>query len=421
MAYRVSRMVIAFLVGIVVARYLGPEQYGQLSYALAFITIFMGVAGPGMKDVVTRRFDLGQNSDSAIIRSSFRLMLISNLLMLGAALLVMMILRPGEELILMMAVVIGLGNLFRAFEIYELWFHFKLEMGKTVAVQAVSFLLVSMMKIGFVLGGISVFWFAVVMGAELLLSAIGFRFIFGRDRNKPVTGKTDDATLLQTSLSILKESVPSIAGLAFILLLFKADQVMLGWLHSDAEVGYYSVVIPFSESWLYIAIAVMTSVYPALLEKHRESAAAFNAFFRKTTGSLLWIAILIIIPVWFLGEFIILLFLGEPFAPSADILTIHVWSLLFIFLIEIMKKWYVIRQKLNLFLMIAGFAALFNILVNYWLIPLYGGIGAAWASVASYSIAGFFGLLIFSDTRSVAVLIIKSIPAPAGIIKSKLK
>lgn len=401
--YRILRMVIAFAVGIIVARYLGPEDYGRLHYALASVLIFMGVAGPGIKDVITRRFDANESETGSIINAGMLLIFISNMLMLSAALLMVITLRPGDELILMMAAVIGVGNLFRVLEIYELWFHYKLEMGKTVLVQGLSFFLISAGKIGFVLLGMEVFWFAILMGSELVLTGIGF-IILIKIRPQGVV-RSGERSISQLAVSIFRESIPSIAGVAFVLVLFKIDQVMLGWLSSDAEVGFYAVAVPFSEYWAFLAIAIVTSAYPALLEAFRKSDGSFDIYFKRTAGILGWLAIAIMIPVWFLGEWVILLFLGDVYAPSANILSIHIWSLYFIFMIELMRKWYVIQKKLHLFLYISGLAALINVLVNYALIPAMGGIGAAWATIIAYSFAGYWGLLLFRDTRKKLIIL----------------
>lgn len=415
-------MVVVFAVGILVARYLGPEAYGQLHYALAVIMIMMGVISPGLKDVTTRKFDAESHITGQILKATFRLMLLSNIVMFLLALLVVFLLRPGEDLIWMMAFVIGIGNLFRTFEVFELWFHYKLEMGKTVVIQAFSFLIVSASKLAFIYFGLDVFWFAAITGFELLLTGIGFWLLFavrGRQRldmaQKPAKG---------LKRALFGESLPGIAGLAFTLLLFKVDQVMLGWLLSDTEVGLYAVAVPFSEYWIFLAAALTVSMYPALLESYRDSASKFEDYFQRLCGILIWVSALIIVPVWLFGEFIILFFLGDVYAPSAKILSIHIWSLMFLFLIEPLKKWFVIRQQLRFFLIISGMAAFLNIAMNFWLIPGLGGQGAAWATITAYSCAGFWGLLFFRETRPAMRNIILSVGAPVKMFikyKNKLK
>ena len=51
---RILRMAISLFVGIYVARYLGPERFGLLSYALSFVWLFSSLASFGLDDILVR-------------------------------------------------------------------------------------------------------------------------------------------------------------------------------------------------------------------------------------------------------------------------------------------------------------------------------------------------------------------------------
>jgi len=53
-----------------------------------------------------------------------------------------------------------------------------------------------------------------------------------------------------------------------------------------------------------------------------------------------------------------------------------------------------------------------NVVLNYILIPVYGGQGAAWATLVSYAIASFFAVLLYPRTRPVFWLMLKALIAP---------
>lgn len=403
--YRMVRMLVAFGVGILVARYLGPELYGQLSYSLALIMLLIGVAGPGMKDIVTQRLDHHPDQKKAILWASFRLMLVMNLILLSVAFLVAILLRPDQPVIWAMTLIIGLGNVFRAFESFEILFLYRLEMKRTVLVQAFSFFVISAAKLMLIALGADVVVFSVVVGAEIFITGIGFWWLYTKEAESEYVSAESG---FGSERIILKTALPAIAGLAFTVMLFKVDQVMLGWLAGDAAVGTYAIAAQFSEYWMYLATALVVSTYPNLLDAHRKSRELFEMKFTRLCSVLIYGALFIAIPVWLLGEWIILLFLGDAFAESGIILGIHIWSVFFVFLLEAMKKYYVIERILPAFIKVTLFAALMNIGLNLWLIPEMAGQGAAWATVASYGAAGFWGLLIFPETRRAAYLIIKS-------------
>ncbi|MFW6348354.1 MAG: flippase [Cyclonatronaceae bacterium] len=422
--YRMLRMGIAFGVGILVARYLGPDAYGKLSYSVALIMIFLGVAGPGLKDVVTRRLSRQPDRQADFLWAAFRLMLSMNAILLGLALLTVLLLRPEAPLIWAMTAIIGLGNAFRAFEAFELLFLYRLEMAKTVLVQAASFSFISVSKLLLIYFEAGLLWFSVSVGAELFLTGLGFWWLFRVKQTKDTAISTryvhaGRRFLLEKSL--LKTALPAIGGLAFTVLLFKVDQVMLGWLANDEAVGFYAIAAQFSEYWMHLAAALVISSYPGLLTAAKSSYTKFEQDFTRLIALLFYSGFLIAVPFWFLGEWIITLFLGEAYSSAGHILNIHIWSLFFLFMMEALKKWYVIENRLSTFLKLTFLAVLLNIILNLWLIPTYAGIGAAWATVAAYSAAGFWLLFFFDDARPAGLLLLRGIGLPFGWLKQKMR
>nr|WP_270049209.1 flippase [Cyclonatronum proteinivorum] len=406
-AYRMVRMVAAFGVAVWVARYLGPEQYGMLSYAVALVVLVMGITGPGLKDVVTRQLDAFPLRRAATIHAAFRLMLLLNAAMLLAALVLILLLRPDTPVLWLITGIIAIGNLFRAFEAYELWYHFRLKMSSTVLVQAASFFSFAFIKLWIIWWDGGLIWISVATGAELVGSAFGFWLLYQKD--PPETQAPQTGGRFQLEKLIFRKSLPVMGGLLFMTLLFKADQLMLGRLSGDAEVGFYAIAAQFSEYWLYLAAALVLASYPNLLESRKQSEARFGRELSSLIVRLFYGALAITLVVSLTGEWLIGFFLGDAFAPSAEMLRIHIWAVVFIFMIEMLKKYYVIEHQLTAYIKISATAALLNIGLNFWLIPLYGGIGAAWATVAAYSAAGYGLLWLFPETRTVARLITNAV------------
>lgn len=416
-AFRILRMFVAFGVAVMVARYLGPEQYGMLSYGLALVILVMGITGPGMKDVVTRQLSVYPARRPAVIRATFRLMLLLNSLMLVLACVLIILLRPDTQQLWLITAVIGFCYLFCAFEAYELWYHFRLKMSSTVLVQAASFFTLAAAKLLIIWWDAGLVWIAAAVGGELLLTGIGFRMLYRKD--PPAGNQPSASRSWQLEKLIFQKSLPTMAGFLCMTALFKADQLMLGQLLGDAEVGFYAVAVQFSEYWLYLAGAFVLASYPNLLQARKTGKTELEQQFRRLCAVLIYGAAAIALAVWLTGEWVILLLMGDAFSPSAHILSIHIWAVFFVFLMEALKKYYVIENLLIAYLKVTGLAALINIALNFWLIPLYGGVGAAWATVISYSAAGYVLLWIFAETRPAAMLITKSILLPFVWLKNR--
>ncbi len=410
--YRMFRMVLAFVVSVVLARYLGPEAYGMLSYSVAFSLMLINFAGPGMKDVITRRMSQNLEDRDAILGNAFRILLGLNMVMLVIAVGIVMLLRQGDTMIQLLVAVIALGNVFRAFESFELWFHFRLQMRKTVLVQAFSFTAMSISKLVMVWFGATLFWFSVVIALEIVITGFGFMWLYLKDGGSIRKRKPLD-------FGILKESLPAIAALGFALIYLKVDQVMLGVMIGDDHVGRYAIAAQFSEYWIYVAIALITATYPAILDAAKKTVQDESFVWQRLLSMLGFGALALMIPLWFVGPFAITLLLGDAFSASGDIFRIHIWSLYFMCLTEAARKWFVIKDALVIYLITAGCAAALNIGLNFWLIPVYGAEGAAWATVATYAFAGFGSLIFFKKTRPFTLHVIKSWAFPFKMLFSR--
>ena len=416
-SYRLIRMFVAFAVAVLVARYLGPEQYGMLSYALALVMLVMGITGPGMKDVVTRQLSVYPARRPTIIRATFRLMLLLNSVTLVFAFILILLLRPDTQQLWLITAIIGFCYLFCAFEAFELWYHFRLKMSSTVLVQAASFFTLAAAKLLMIWWDAGLIWIAAAAGGELVLTGIGFRMLYRKD--PPAGNPIAPSRSWHLEKLIFQKSLPTMTGFLCMTALFKADQLMLGHLVGDAEVGFYAIAVQFSEYWLYLAGAFVLASYPNLLQARQTGKAELERHFSRLCAILLYGAGAIALAIWLIGEWIILLLLGEAFSPSARMLSIHIWAVFFVFLMEALKKYYVIENLLIAYLKVTGSAVLINIALNFWLIPLYGGVGAAWATVISYGAAGYGLLWVFAETRPAATLITKSVLQPFKWLKNR--
>jgi O-antigen/teichoic acid export membrane protein len=118
------------------------------------------------------------------------------------------------------------------------------------------------------------------------------------------------------------------------------------------------------------------------------------------------------------SEQLVSILFGDQFIESANILSVYVWSIVFVFINSAQWKWYLVMgyQKLALRRLIVG--AALNIVLNIIFIKLFGLIGAAYATVLSYAYVGYFGNLISRKLRINFLLISKALFCPWLGIKS---
>ena len=118
------------------------------------------------------------------------------------------------------------------------------------------------------------------------------------------------------------------------------------------------------------------------------------------------------IVVTLIAQPLITMVFGQVYQVAAPILMIHIWAALFIFMRALFSKWILIEDVLIFSMLTHGLGALFNVALNYWLIPHYGGVGAAYATLFSYATSSYLALLLYSKTRPVFWMMTKSIFSP---------
>jgi O-antigen/teichoic acid export membrane protein len=198
----------------------------------------------------------------------------------------------------------------------------------------------------------------------------------------------------------------------FAVIYLKIDQVMLRWLADSTEVGVYAVAARLSEVWYFIPTAIVASVFPKLIDLRESDEALFTHRLQQLFDGLAMLGMLIALLVTVVAPWLIQWIFGMDYAASAAILVIHTWASVFIFMRAALSRWILIENALYFSLLTQGLGALSNVVLNYILIPVYGGQGAAWATLVSYAIASFFAVLLYPRTRPVFWLMLNALFAP---------
>lgn len=384
MAEQLLRSLAGVLVGIWVARYLGPAQFGIFSYALAFTAIFAGLAKLGLDGLLVRELVNQPAERKRYLGTAFWLKM-------GGAVLVMLLLlailpftnndRSTQGFILLIAT----GMLFQSFEVVE--FHFQAEvLAKIVSICKFSQLLLSsLLKIYLVLAEADLFWFVLVTAFDALSLALAYALAY-RWRNNASFYKHFEWTL---AVRLLREAWPLILSAIVITIYMRIDQVMIKSMLGEAEVGIYAAAVRISEAFYFLPTLITASLFPAILHAKNVSAQQYQQRLQKLYTLMVWLALVVAISLSLLADWLVLTLFGTPFAAAAQILVIHAWATIFVFLGVASGKWFIAENLLMLSFWRTLLGVLVNVGLNYLLIPSYGLLGAAWATLVSQASAAY--------------------------------
>lgn len=401
---KIIQILLSIFVGAIVARYLGPEQLGMMSYAFAFVGLFEIFGTLGLDAIVVRNIINNPERKSEYLGSTIILRLLGSLALLVFSMIGIIILRPGELIMYIFVAIIAGGYLVKSLGMIDLWFQSQVKSKFTAQSRLIAFVITSALKVLFVITQQPLIAFVLIFFLDAVIAATLLVFFY--QKNGPIS-IFEWRAKFETMKELLSDSWPLILSGVAVAMYMKIDQVMIGSMLGNEDLGIYSVAVKLAETWYFLPMIITASVFPAILKAKKKSKELYLARIQKLYDAFTWFTIPVSIIIAILSPHIVGILFGDEFMQSSLILSILIFSGVFIFLGVASSK-YLISENLTNVLFFRSLIGLFiNILLNMILIPSYGIIGSAIATLVSYAIATF-SVLIWSRSRNTGIHMVKS-------------
>lgn len=390
----IFRMGLGFLVTVMVARYMGPEKFGIYNFALAIIFIFSSVASLGMNGVVVREIISGKEKKGRILGSSLYLQLTGGLIASALAIVSTKILQPNEDSALIAILITVPSILFRSSDIIKYYFESILSAKNTVIAQNAGFIISSAAKLAIVYLELPSILLYACISLEAAIVAIALFIIYNRQPTERWKFSLD------TSKYLFSQSWPLILSGLALMLYMRLDQIMIGSLIGNEELGVYSVPVKLSEIWYFIPIAISASLFPKAIRKKQEGNEKEYTELTQFIYDIASVtAFSIAVAISLSSHYIISTIYGSAYADGAPVAVIYAWAGVFYFVGTVSGRWYVNEglQKYALTRNIAGLTI--SAALNLLLIPKFGITGAAASTLIAYVFATFLFDSISPRTR----------------------
>jgi len=185
----------------------------------------------------------------------------------------------------------------------------------------------------------------------------------------------------QTARVLLKDSWPLILSGMAVSIYLRIDQVMIKEMLDAEQVGFYAAAVRLSEAWYFVPMAIVSSVFPAIINAKKQSEELYYQRLQKLYDLMVWLAVAIALPTTFLATWVIRVLYGDAFLQASGVLSIHIWAGVFVFLGVASGKWFLTENYIKKNLYRTSLGMVTNIVSNLILIPLYGIYGAAIATL----------------------------------------
>ena len=399
---KVIQSILAFVIGTLSARYLGPSDYGVVNYAASVVSFVAPIMYLGFNSTLVRELVKDPEHQGEIMGSAIGMSIISAALcIVGVNAFVFVANRGNTETIVVCALYSTL-LLFQAIDLIKYWFQSKLLSKYTSVAALVAYIIVAAYKALLLITHKSVYWFAVANSIEFLVIAIALIVIYF------IIGRSRLGFSFRRAGSMMKRSGFFIISNMMITIFAHTDRIMLKHMIGDAATGCYSAAASLAVITSFVFTAIIDSASPVILES-TEDTERFERNMKRTYGIVIAISLLQSIAMTLLAKPMVLLTYGKDYYDSIKVLRLVVWYTTFSYCGGVRSVWILAKnyQKYIWGINLAG--ALMNVLLNFALIPFMGIMGAALASILSQFFTNVVMGYILKPFRPNNALMVKSL------------
>ena len=404
LAERIFRMAVQLFVGIYVARYLGPERFGLLSYANSYVGIFTAIAILGLDGIVVRELVKSPDQRDTFLGTSFLLKVVGTLLM-WVLILATLFFSNNDPLTNALIAIIAFGVIFQSFNVIDYNFQAEVKSKYVVHSQIVQLIVSSITKLVLILKGLPLVWFAAVYSLDAIILAVGLAYAYSRNSGSIKKWKWN----AKVALALLLDSWPLMFAYMSYLIYAKIDRIMIKEMLDEHNVGIYSAAYILYEAPLFISLMIAKSVYPILVQYYQDNKNKFFQLYSTLSSYMTLLSYLIVLFIFIFHEILIQITFGESFEESSKILMLLSFGMIPMFNAFLRSSYITISGNQKIILYTTLFSAMLNIVLNLLLIKAYGVIGAVYATVFTLTLSLIVLNFAFTNTRSIFFIQAKSL------------
>jgi O-antigen/teichoic acid export membrane protein len=385
---RVGSLLIKMIVSISVANYLGRSNNGIINGGTVYIYFFSAIATLGLDQFIVKELHQFPNNRDQILGTSFAMKVFAGFCCIPLIYLAYLI-YPAKGTPYSYVLILSVIGVIQAFNVIDAYFQSQVQSKYIMQVQITGNLVSAIIKLLLIFTKQSLIYFVYAYTFDFMLLSAGYYFTYQRKERNIFNWSFN----FKLANKLLLYSWPLIISGVMVSLYMKIDQIMLQNMSGVKEAGAYATVASLSEAWNFIPAVIVTSLFPAILNAKRDDINRYRKRIQHLYDLMVYLSVPTALVITFAAPLIYKLYKPE-YAYAAPVLSVHIWSGVFVFLGAASSQ-YLIAENFNKLTFIrTGFGAIVNIVLNLILIPKMGMMGAAIATLAAYASATFFVIFI---------------------------
>ena len=391
-------MLVSLIVGSLSARFLGPSNYGLLTYGNSIITFFSTVSRLGMDSVIVAEIVRKPEKSNIFLGTAFIMRLITSVFSFFAIWGFMLVFEPGNRLLQVVTLLQATAVIFQSTEVFYFWFQAKMEMKYVTLANMAALTVTSMWRISLLAINAGVQWFA--MSASISALICGICIIFSFVKRVKLRLKF----IWQEGKRILQKSYHFIINGLAVTLYTQLDRIMLGKMVDETAVGLYGAASTLAVMWEFVPSSIMNSANPILLQTYDKDKEKFKMQYQMLLMGITALGVLVGVGFTVFAKLIVFILYGPEYYGAVPALSILIWATSFSMIGTARGIWIIAENKNKYSKYFTMMGAVINATLNFVIIPYWGFTGASLTTLFSEVIVSLIAPACFSQTREFTVL-----------------
>lgn len=402
-ACKVVQSILSFIIGTLTVRYLGPTNYGIITYVASVVSFLLPIMQLGLKHTLVKEFVRNPNNEGEILGTALVMNIISSLFSMAGAIVFVSIANAGERETIIVCSLYSLVLLFQATEMTMYWFQSKLLSKYPSIATLIAYVVVAIYKVYLLVTGKGVVWFALSYVLDFFLISIILLGIYRKlsDKKLSINWKTGCQMLSRSKHFI----IPSLMVVVY----QHTDRIMLKLMFSDEETGFFSAAIACTGVTAFVFHAIVDSARPVILEAKERSQKLYERRVVQLYSVITAFALAQSVCMTIFAKQVVYLLYGKSYLAAVPILQLAVWYDTFGYYTSVRNIWILAEEKQKHLTKINVIGALANVALNACLIPMLGGVGAAIASIISQFLTNIVIGFVYEPIRRNNYLMLKGL------------
>ena len=386
-------MITSLTVVALIARHLGPSDYGLINYCASVITIFTTLSGLGLDNVIVSEIIRKPEREGGYLGTALALRLVASLISYPLLLALVWMINPGDKILLIVAALQAASMVFQTYNALVYWFQIKLKMKYISIAMICAITVTSVLRIVLLTKKASVGWFSLSISVQAFVAAVVVTAFFLKQADVRLKVSVADAR------DILKLSYNCIISSMSIIIYMQADKVILEKMTDSTQVGIYSAAVMLATYWQFIPTALIDSSRPVVLEKRKVSQVEYIDLFKLVMGGVNMVSFVFSLVMSCCSWLFIYFVYGEAYLSALIPLIILSWAS-YIGISGYTRTIWIIGESFYKYeKWFTTTAAVLNIILDIVFIRQFGIIGASVATLITYVYEVLIVPLFFKETR----------------------